>query len=96
MFFLWLEISNIFTKNYGKEVYNLVQSTGAQEERIGTVGEIFSIKKTKGFNFKLHGSSKQSLGSVEGSENTLHAEALVGQGCSVRESRLGSVLWLLN
>lgn len=47
MFFLWLEISNIFTKNYGKEVYNLVQSTGAQEERIGTVGEIFSIKKQR-------------------------------------------------
>lgn len=47
MFFLWLEISNIFTKNYGKEVYNLVQSTGTQEERIGTTGEIFSIKKQR-------------------------------------------------
>lgn len=54
-------------------------------------------KETKGFNFKLLGSSKQNLEGVESSENALQAEALVGQEHNVGESRLGRVLvvWLL-
>lgn len=47
MLFFWFE-PKIFTKNHGNKVYNLVQSSGTQEEiMVNISGEIFSIKKQR-------------------------------------------------